>query len=289
MTDYRASLDLTPYPRPQQLTEEECGKACETLLRFLMRERGMIAAYSVSPRTRRTLLRARMNERPPLPVPDELLALQDGLLWSETLARGIVSARDLPEQGGGISLWQGDITRLDADAIVNAANSTLLGCMRAGHACIDNAIHSAAGMQLRADCCKIIACIGHEEECGGAKITRAYNLPSRYVIHTVGPVVGRRTEESDRRNLRSCYLSCLDLAQEMHLSTIVFCCISTGVFNFPADEAAEIATGAVLGWKLKHRESRLKVVFNTYLPRDTAIYANILGMIGPEPFGASDS
>ena len=182
---------------------------------------------------------------------------------------------EIPERDG-VSLWQGDIRRLAADGIVNAANKGLLGCFLPNHNCIDNVIHSAAGMQLRDDCAKLIAAQGHEEECGDCKVTRAYNLPAKYVLHTVGPMVRRGVTEEDRALLRSCYTSCLEAAEELCMKSVAFCCISTGVFSFPQAEAAEIATGAVMRWKMRHPESRLRVIFNTFLDSDTAIYRNIL-------------
>lgn len=279
LREYRDRIDLTPYPRPALMRAEEKGGACEKHLRFLLRERGMIAAFSASYEKKRALVRGYMNERPPLPVPEEILAVQDSLFWTETVERGIVELSEIPEGKYGISLWQGDISRLAADGIVNAANKAMLGCFLAGHACIDNVIHSFAGMQLRDDCAKIIAAQGQEEEEGEAKVTRAYNLPSKYVLHTVGPMIGRGVKESDKAALRSCYVSCLNLAEELGLNSLAFCCISTGVFNFPHAEAAEIATGAVLNWKMRRPESKLRIVFNTFLPRDTEIYSNILKMI----------
>ncbi len=279
LDEYRGVIDLNPAPRPEPIpTEEEKNEICNVLLKFLLRERGMIAAFSAGYEKKCSLLRAYMNERRPLPVPDEILSLQDRLLYTQTLERGIVKIADIPELKYGISLWQGDITTLDSDAIVNAANSELLGCFIPGHNCIDNVIHSRAGMQLRRDCARIMALQGTEEETGDAKITLAYNLPSKYVIHSVGPRVGRTVGEEERLSLRSCYLSCLNLAEEMGLSSIAFCCISTGVFNFPRAEAAEIAAGAVIGWKLHRPESKMKIIFNTFLPEDTEIYQNILKM-----------
>ncbi len=276
MSDYRRELDLTPYPRPQALfTAEEKSDACDRLLKYLVRERGLIVAYSADYARKRQLVRRYMNERGAYPVPGEILSLQDGLLWTESVERGIVDAADIPEQRKGIALWEGDIIRLNADAIVNAANSSLLGCFSPGHNCIDNVIHSAAGMQLRADCARIIACMGEEERTGDAKITRAYNLPSRYVLHTVGPMIAHGVKESDRLQLRSSYMSCLELAVEMGLKSVAFCCISTGVFGFPHGEAAEIAVGAVLNWKMQNPEREMKIIFNTFQKEDTAIYYDI--------------
>ena len=242
-----------PYSRPELLKNQaEKEEACEELLRFLLRERGMIAAFSASYEKKRRLVREQMNVRPALPV---------------------------PEITNGVSLWEGDITRLNADAIVNAANSALLGCFLPGHNCIDNVIHSAAGMQLRDSCAKIIAQIGREAETGESFITLAYNLPSKYVLHTVGPMVRRELDDAKRQQLRSAYISCMNLAEENGLKSVAFNCISTGVFNFPRSEAAEIAVGAVLNWKLRHPDSSIKVVFDTFLPEDTAIYEGILRFV----------
>lgn len=271
-------ISLAPYPRPALLQDGEKAEACETLLRFLLRERGMIAAFSATYEKKRTLVRGYMNERPALPVPPEILKIQDAMFWTESVQRGIVDVGSLSYNEHDIGHWQGDITRLNADAVVNAANSSLLGCFRAGHHCIDNAIHSFAGMQLRDDCAKIVAAQG-EAVSGEAVLTRAYNLPSRYVLHTVGPMVFHEVTDADRAALRSCYLSCLNLCEEAHLSSVAFCCVATGVFNFPRAEAAEIASGTVLNWKLRHPESKLKVVFNTYLDEDAAVYNDILKML----------
>ncbi len=277
--DYKNKIPLSPFPRPALLSAEEKDEACGKLLKFLLRERGTIAAFSATYERKRELVREHMNRRPALPIPYDVLCLQDALFWTESVERGIVPPEEIPAGKYGVSLWQGDITRLAADGIVNAANKTLLGCFLAGHRCIDNTIHSFAGMQLRDDCARIIALQGAEEACGDAKITRAYNLPSKYVLHTVGPMVGRELTDLDRATLRSCYISCLNLAEEAGLNSLAFCCISTGVFNFPREEAAEIAAGAVVNWKLRHAGNSMKVIFNTYLPEDTRTYENILRMM----------
>lgn len=270
---------LTPYPRPALLSEEEKGEACDRLLKFLLKEQGLIAAFNATYGKKRELVRGYMNKRAAVPVPSDILALQDSLFWTENSERGVVSADDIPEIKYGVCLWEGDIARLAADGIVNAANKSLLGCFLPGHNCIDNVIHSFAGMQLRDDCAKLIAAQRQEEACGEAKITCAYNLPAKYVLHTVGPMVGRGPTEEERAQLRSCYVSCLNLAEEAGLGSVAFCCISTGVFNFPHEDAAEIATGAVMNWKIRHRGSKMKIIFNTYLPQDTEIYRNILKFI----------
>lgn len=277
---YKGLISLAPYPRPEPFSSaEEKTEACDKLLKFLLRERGLIAAFSAPYEKKRMLVRKYMNLRSPLPVPEEILAAQDRLFWTETVERGIVNTAEFPVDRYGIALWEGDITRLDADGIVNAANKAMLGCFLPGHNCIDNVIHSFAGMQLRDDCAKIIAAQRSEEECGDAKLTRAYNLPSRYVLHTVGPMVGSEATERDRAELRSCYTSCLNLAEEANLKSVAFCCISTGVFNFPRAEAAEIAVGAAMNWKLRRAASPLKIIFNTYLKEDTEIYRSILNML----------
>lgn len=279
-SEYRKIIDLTPYPRPEPFgSEAELSSACDELLHFLLYERGIIAAFSASYENKRENVRRYMNERAAVPVPQDILAVQDRLFWTETLRRGVADLSECTQYPHGISLWEGDITRLNADAIVNAANKTLLGCFLPGHNCIDNIIHSRAGMQLRSDCAKIMAQQGKSEESGGTKITRAYNLPSRYVFHTVGPMILRDVDKEQRTQLRSCYLAVLNLAEEMKLNSVAFCCLSTGVFNFPREEAAEIATGTVLNWKLRHPESDLKVIFDTYLPEDTRVYEHILKMI----------
>lgn len=171
-------------------------------------------------------------------------------------------------------LWQGDITRLDADAIVNAANSELLGCFRPGHNCIDNVIHSAAGLQLREECAEIMRRQGHEEPTGRAKITGGYNLPARYVLHTVGPIISGPLTEHDRELLTSCYRSCLALAEEKGLKSVAFCCISTGVFRFPKAEAARIAIGTVREY-LKSGALE-KVVFCVHGGENLQIYQDLL-------------
>lgn len=280
LSAYKNLIDLHPYHRPEPiLSEAEKTAACDKILKFLLRERGLIAAFSAEYEKKRALVRNYANLRSALPVPQEILDLQDRLFWTESLERGIVDVNTFEENAYGLCLWEGDIARLNADGIVNAANKTLLGCFVPGHHCIDNVIHSYAGMQLRDDCAKIIAAQEGEEECGDVKITRAYNLPSKYVLHTVGPMVGREVTDENRAELRSSYVSCLDLAEEMGLKSIAFSCISTGVFNFPRAEAAEIATGTVLNWKLRHPQSGVKIIFNTFLKEDTEIYQNILKMM----------
>ncbi len=225
----------------------------------------------------RRLLRALLNVRPPRPAGGDLLAVQDAYLQEELRHRGVVETNDLPEAEPGIALWQGDITRLACDAIVNAANSQLLGCFAPCHGCIDNAIHTYAGIQLRLECAALKARehIG-EERTGGARITPGFNLPARFVLHTVGPVVGCRVTDEDRALLASCYRSCLELAEQNGLESVAFCCISTGEFRFPHEEAAEIALRSVREFLKVH--AGMKVIFNVFKELDRKIYARLLGL-----------
>lgn len=230
------------------------------------------------PGNQRRLLRSLMNLRPPMPLGEEFLAVQDGLLSAEREEKGIVDADSLPVIAADtrLALWQGDITRLRADAVVNAANSGMLGCFFPCHGCIDNAIHSAAGLGLREECSRIMEKQGRPEPVGRAKLTGGYNLPARYVLHTVGPTVRGRVTVRDRRDLASCYHACLELAAGHGLETVAFCCISTGEFHFPNREAAEIAVEAVTE-SLGEGISVRKVIFNVYKDIDAQIYRELLG------------
>ena len=276
LDEYKKIIDLRYKPRPAvHLSEEEKSAICDEMLGVLLEERNEIAAFSYPYTIKRDLIWGYLNERMPNPVTPRFLEIQDKLFRAESIERGIVnvSALDYRER---IALWQGDITRLDADAIVNAANSSLLGCFIPHHKCIDNVIHSRAGVQVRLDCSKIMGAQGAPGPSACAKITLAYNLPSKYILHTVGPMVGVRVTDEDRRVLRNSYLSCLNLAREMGLHTVAFCCISTGIFGFPGDEAAAIAVGAVKGWLLEAGSYDMRVVFDVYLDKDFAIYRDVL-------------
>ncbi len=255
----------------------------DTLLRALLRERPEYARLSIpaSIDDKRKLLRSLMNVRLPSPLPKEILDLQDEELSEQRKAKGIVSLSSIPESPRYplLRLWQGDITRLAVDAIVNAANSQLLGCFIPLHRCIDNAIHSAAGMQLREECSSIMHAQGHEEPTGKAKITHGYNLPAKWVIHTVGPIVyGDFPTEEDCRLLADCYRNCMRLADEKGLQSIAFCCISTGEFHFPQDRAAEIAVTTVRDYLEHHSGSQLNaIVFNVFKDTDYYLYKELLG------------
>ena len=251
-------------------------KMNEMLLAEMPEYRAQAAEVGVSGEQRR-LLRALMNVRPPRPLSGDFLALQDQLLSAERGARGVVDVTTLPSVASDarIALWQGDITRLAADAIVNAANAALLGCFIPCHRCIDNAIHSAAGLQLRAACAALMEEQGHPEETGTAQITEGYNLPAWHVIHTVGPIVIGALTDRHRAQLASCYRSCLSLAAEHGLRSIAFCCISTGEFHFPNAAAAEIAVREVRDF-LTRDTSIERVVFNVFKDEDRHIYERLL-------------
>lgn len=226
----------------------------------------------------RRLLRSLMNLRPPMPLDPDLLAAQDALLSAETAEKGVVDGETLvPTQADPrLVLWQGDITRLRADAIVNAANSALLGCFHPCHGCIDNAIHSVAGLQLRDECFRLMEAQGHPEPNGRAKLTGGYNLPARHVLHTVGPVIRGRVTQRDREELAACYRACLEAAQERGIPSVAFCCISTGEFHFPNRRAAEIALKTVRDFQ-KETSSQIEVIFNVYKDADLQIYRELLG------------
>ena len=224
------------------------------------------------------LLRSLFNVRPPYPASQEFLKVQDEYLSELVRSRGIVDAESLPasELDPRITLWQGDITTLRCDAIVNAANSALLGCWQPCHSCIDNMIHSLSGVQLRIKCNEIIQEQGHEEETGTAKITPAYNLPCKYVLHTVGPIISGPLRKEDCDLLAGCYQSCLELAAGNNVRSVAFCCISTGVFHFPQRRAAEIAVETVRHF-LETDSSIDRVIFNVFTDQDLAIYQKLLG------------
>ena len=251
-------------------------KRLQWLCRYLLDENPRYRQMPVpdSRQERRDLFRALMNVRPPEPVSEEFLQVQDEELQALLAEKGVVEILRIAQNG--IVEWQGDITRLKVDAIVNAANSQMLGCFVPLHRCIDNAIHSAAGVQLRLACEEMMK--GSDEPTGSARITPGFNLPAKYVIHTIGPIVTTplplRQQEAQ---LASCYTSCLDLANKYGLASIAFCCISTGEFRFPNDRACFIAVSTVRSWMASHPESSLKtVIFNTFKDIDHELYQNAL-------------
>ena len=227
------------------------------------------------PERQRQLLRGLMNIRAPKRIGADFLKMQDEYLQSETVAKGITDIADLTLIQQGLYIWQGDITTLKCDAIVNAANSGMTGCYIPNHRCIDNAIHTFAGVELRLACEEMMEQQGYPEPTGQAKITPAFNLPCRYVLHTVGPIISGRVTKEDKELLASCYRSCLELAAENDLESVAFCCISTGEFHFPNDLAAEIAVRTVKEY-LKKQTSVKKVIFNVFKDLDKAIYEKLL-------------
>ena len=222
------------------------------------------------------LLRSLFNVRMPAPADSEFITIQDEYLCEETRQKGITVLDELQPVEQDIYLWQGDITTLACDAIVNAANSQMLGCFCPCHGCIDNAIHTFAGIQLRQKCAELMQLQGHNEETGTAKLTPAYNLPCKYVLHTVGPIIYGTLTEHDCQLLASCYRSCLELAEQNGITSIAFCCISTGEFRFPNDKAAEIAIKTVRDFK-QNSNSKIKVIFNVFKDTDYKIYRELLG------------
>lgn len=222
------------------------------------------------------LLRSLFNIREPKEATAEFLRVQDTYLQEVLAEKGITDINTLIPNAEGLYLWQGDITTLSCDAIVNAANSQMLGCFCPCHGCIDNAIHTFAGVQLRLACNKLMKQQGYNEPTGKAKITPAFNLPSKYVIHTVGPIVQGHLTKANCEFLASCYRSCLEAAEKNGIGSIAFCCISTGEFHFPNDKAAEIAVQTVRNYK-SQTYSKIKVVFNVFKDVDYKIYRELLG------------
>lgn len=245
------------------------------LIEYLLAERGERIEIPNDAYNQKRLLRSLFNIRMPKETSEDFLQIQDGYLQEENRRKGITDIADLQPVQDDIYLWQGDITTLRCDAIVNAANSQMLGCFRPCHGCIDNAIHTFAGVQLRRNCNEIMQKQGHNEPTGQAKITPAYNLPCKYVLHTVGPIVSGRLTEEHCELLKSCYLSCLKLAEKNSCKSIAFCCISTGVFGFPQREAAQIAVDTVKEYK-EENHSDIKVIFNVFKDSDLAIYREVL-------------
>lgn len=220
------------------------------------------------------LFRALVNVRLPKEASKEFLRIQDEYLQEELRLNGITDISELTPLKSDIYLWKGDITTLKCDGIVNAANSQMLGCFCPNHYCIDNAIHTFAGIQLRQECAEIMKEQGHEEPTGQAKITKAYNLPCKYILHTVGPIVDGGLTEKHEKQLSDCYRSCLELSDENNLKSLAFCCISTGEFRFPNERAAEIAVHTVNEYK-QQTQSKIKVVFNVFKEIDLEIYARL--------------
>ena len=245
----------------------------DRLIEILCAERGEgVPALSENEKDR--YFRALVNVRMPKPASDEFLRIQDEYLSERLRRKGITDIADLTPVAPEMYLWKGDITTLKCDGIVNAANSALLGCFCPNHGCIDNAIHTFAGVQLRLECAEIMEAQGHEERTGQAKITKAYNLPCKYVLHTVGPIVCGELNDRHEKLLADCYNSCLALADKHGLQSIAFCCISTGEFRFPSSRAAQIAVETVARYKVE-TQSKIKVIFNVFKDFDYECYSTI--------------
>ena len=259
------------------MTQEE---RADFLINYLINERkseyrGIKIPHIIE--EKRKLLRGLVNVCPPDPISAEFLKVQDEYLKERLQEKVVTHIEDLQPLQPGLYLWQGDITTLAADAIVNAANSRMLGCFVPCHACIDNAIHTFAGVQLRLECASIMQAQGADEPTGRAKITKAYNLPARHVLHTVGPIISGAVTKKDKALLASCYRSCLSLAAERGLKSAAFCCISTGEFHFPNEEAALIAVQTAKEFLQERKgENPLKVIFNVFKDIDHEIYSKLL-------------
>lgn len=247
----------------------------DQLIKLLCEERGE-KVPTLSHANKKRYFRALVNVRMPRGASNELIKVQDEYLQEELLCKCVTDIADLTPIAPDTYLWKGDITLLKCDGIVNAANSQMLGCFSPNHTCIDNAIHTFAGIQLRLECAEIMKKQGFDEPIGQAKITGAYNLPCKYVLHTVGPTVYGILTKRHEELLASCYRSCLELAEKNGLTRIAFCCISTGVFHFPNERAAEIAIQTVSEYK-ESTQSKIKVIFNVFKDYDYEIYKKLLG------------
>ena len=251
----------------------------EYLIQYLLKEKIPFGRQNIptDKQGQENLLRSLINVRPPRPISNDFLKIQDEYLTERNIERGITDIDTLApvKSDSRLYIWQGDITTLKCDAIVNACNSQMLGCFSPMHACIDNFIHTYAGMELRLKMHEIMAKQGHEEETGKAKITSGYNLPTKYILHTVGPIIQWKVTKEDEDLLASCYTECLKLAADTGVESIAFCCLSTGVFRFPQQRAAEIATNTVKQYL--NKDSRIKkVIFNVFKDEDLKIYSGLL-------------
>lgn len=251
----------------------------EYLIQYLLKEKIPFGRQNIptDKQGQENLLRSLMNVRPPRPISNDFLKIQDEYLTERNIERGITDIDTLApvKSDSRLYIWQGDITTLKCDAIVNACNSQMLGCFSPMHACIDNFIHTYAGMELRLKMHEIMAKQGHEEETGKAKITSGYNLPTKYILHTVGPIIQWKVTKEDEDLLANCYTECLKLAADTGVESIAFCCLSTGVFCFPQQRAAEIATNTVKQYL--NKDSRIKkVIFNVFKDEDLKIYSGLL-------------
>lgn len=293
LSSYSDQIKLTEkyIPNTDQISsKKERDELVDSLLDILSTEENLYDHNQIPDdyHGKRTLLRALLNIRPPSRLNKIFTDKIDRLLQDELGKKVIQKDSNLSsvaemypdsrlKHSKNLFLWKGDISRLDADAIVNAANDGMLGCFHPLHNCIDNVIHSAAGPLLREDCKTIMDIQGAREGTGDAKITRAYNLPSRYVLHTVGPIITeKKISEFQKEQLSSCYKSCLSLAARLKdIKSIAFPCISTGVFNFPQEPAAEIAVRTVDEWLESNSHCFTHIIFNVFLEEDLSCYARV--------------
>lgn len=283
--EYRRAISIdSPWAVPAPAAEREVADLVHGLVLRLKSE-GLSLPSRFRTHSEMQQLRVLLTIRTPKEMPPSAQRMLDEVLQYQRSVRQETDARELPTVTGwpGVSLWRGDITTLRASAIVNAANAQLLGCFQPLHLCIDNAIHWCAGPRLRHDCAIIMQMQGEPEPTGAAKLTRGYNLPSTYVLHTVGPVVtGGQPTERQRAQLAACYTSCLELAScKQDISTLAFCCISTGVFGYPKRAAVEVALNTVSRW-LGSSPSRFeRIVFNVFDTEDEAIYLQAMSALRP--------
>lgn len=251
----------------------------EYLIHYLLNEQKRLPRQNIpsSKTEQEHLLRALMNTRLPYPISDEFLKIQDDYLKERNKERGITDLDDLKPVNSHpeFYIWQGDITTLKCDAIVNACNSQMLGCFTPLHGCIDNFIHTYAGIELRLEMNDIMTRQGHNEPTGQAKITSGYNLPTKYILHTVGPIINFEVTQEKKDLLASCYKECLKLASSKGVESIAFCCLSTGVYRFPQQLAAQIAIETVTEY-LKHDSTIKKIIFNVFKDEDLRIYQHLL-------------
>ena len=245
------------------------------LIEELLQEQNQNLKIPKDKNSQEMLLRGLMNIRMPQRTSDIFLNIQNAYLKERIRERKITDVEELYPFKDQIYLWQGDITTLKCDAIVNAANAQMLGCFIPNHRCIDNAIHTFAGIELREECAALMAALGRQAYTGEAYITSGYNLPAKHVIHTIGPIVNGNPTKENKENLEKCYLSCLKLADSKNLQSIAFCCISTGEFHYPNEGAALIAIDTVLNY-IKKTKSKMKVIFNVFKEVDYEIYRRLL-------------
>lgn len=263
------------------MTQTEQIDRLKSLISYLMQENfspqtiNAKSLLSSNEEQLKHIYRGMINTRLPYPISDGFLELQDEFLTEDLNSRGIVYIDDLEPVSDQLYLWQGDITRLSVDAIVNAANSDFLGCFIPNHRCIDNEIQTKGGYQIRLDCYDLIQKQGHKEPVGKAKVTPGHNLPSKYIIHTVGPIVTDQVSTIKKSMLASCYQSILEKALEIKLNHVALCCISTGQFGFPANEAAQIAVDTVHEFLNTH-STDMKIIFNVFKNSDYDIYSKLI-------------